>query len=91
MSIDHVFSAAVALGLGYVVLALFSLTHVRDEAKARLSSRWSVFFFWWPFYGDLYKESANGLRLFGGAVMVLLGVTWVVWYLFQRAGYGPTP
>jgi hypothetical protein len=70
---------AVLLSFVYIVLALFSLGHIRTDKKARLSSILPVFFFWWPFYDELYTDSVGRLRLVG----ILIFLSMVVMYVLS--------
>lgn len=71
--------AASLLGVLYVALGLAALSHIGEENKPLLSNRWPVFFFWWPFYGDLYRDSGSKLRLYGKLIFLMMVVSYVVW------------
>lgn len=71
-------AAGIVLAVIYIALAFSVVTHVDREKKPLLSSRWPVFFFWWPFYSDIYDESARKLRLYGQVLFTLMVMAYVV-------------
>jgi hypothetical protein len=74
------FGSAALLGLVYVGLALASMRHIPSEKKTLLSSRLPVFFFWWPFYRDLYAGSVGGLRAIGIVVFLAMVSIYIFWF-----------
>jgi hypothetical protein len=84
MSAEALLALAVLLGVAYVGLALATLSHIDPSKKAALSRRWPAFFFYWPFYPDMYLLSAKALRIVGAVVAVLLVATWITWWNIQH-------
>jgi hypothetical protein len=79
-------AVAVGLALVYMALGLAAVSHVPPDKKGLLSGRWPVFFFWWPLYSDMYRESARPLRVAGVLLFALMVATYVWWWRVQRAG-----
>ena len=82
-------ASASLLGVVYCIMALVSMGHIRRENKALLSRRILVFFFWWPFYGDLYESSAKKLRLVGVLIFIVIVVMYVLWFNLHHANTNP--
>lgn len=74
---------ATLFGIIYSLLALAALQHIKQEKKILLSKIWPMYLYYWPFYGDLFLDSAKKLRWFGFLAMVGSIVTYVFWFNVQ--------
>ena len=72
------FSLAVLLGVLHVICGLFAMSGVANEKKSLLKSRLPVFFFWWPFYKDMYDEKAMRLCSVGQIILPLIAVAYAL-------------
>ena len=74
---------ATTLGVIYLLLAFVAMRHIKQEKKILLSKIWPMYLYYWPFYGDLFLDSAKKLRRFGFVVLVGSIVTYMSWFDFK--------
>ena len=78
-------AAAVLLSVAYVLLAMAALFHVDENKKAILRGRLPVFFFWWPFYSDIYTGSARKLCIYGRVLFPLIVAAYILWAVLKTS------
>lgn len=74
---------AVLLSVLYTALAFIAFGRVKQEKKASLSDRFLALTLWWPFYDDLYDESARKLCLYGKFLFPVTAAAYVVWAVLR--------
>lgn len=79
-----VFTFAVIVSLIYIVLGFMARSHVSPENKDRLSKLAPVYFYYWPFYGNLFAPSAQGLRRLGWFLFPLMMIGYVLAVVLNR-------
>lgn len=77
------FIVAVLLGILHIIMGLIAMSCVMDEKKPLLSRRLPVFFFWWPFYKDMYDEKMKKLCSFGQIILPLMITAYALSVVFD--------
>jgi hypothetical protein len=70
---------ALLLSVTYLVLAIKAFGHVRPEEKGRRSYPLLLMDPWWPFYDNLYMESAQRTCPYGKILLPLIVAAWLLW------------
>jgi hypothetical protein len=72
------FIAAVLLGVLHIIFGLIAMSSVVDEKKPLLARRLPVFFFWWPFYKDMYDKKMANLCSCGQIILPLMFAAYAI-------------
>jgi len=69
---------AILLSLLYTALAFVAFSRVKQEKKVSQWNRLLSLTLWWPFYDDLYDESARKVRLYGKLLFPIIVVAYIL-------------
>jgi hypothetical protein len=73
-----VLGLAIAFSLAYFVLALVARSRIRESIVSD-ADRLLTITMLWPFYDDLYEDSARPLRIAGMLVLVCCAALYAYW------------
>jgi len=81
MNVDVVVLAvALLLNFLYFGIALFAFYHVRPEKKDKRGvNRLFALTLWWPFYADLYDDSAARATGYGKLLLIVIAGLYVLY------------
>jgi hypothetical protein len=72
------FGTASVLAIAYIVMGAIAISHVEEERREGLHHRWPVYFFYWPYYKNLFAPTAHRIRLCGAVIFPILMIMYLL-------------
>ena len=79
-----VLAFAIAVSIIYIFLGCIARSHVPPERKSDLSRSAPTYFYYWPFYGDLFTRAAIRLRSWGWFLFTVMVISYVAAFVLAR-------